>query len=111
MKIWIDAQLSPHLAPWINSEFSNLEALSVKQLGLRDAEDLEIYLAARKAQAIIMTKDEDFVSLLKRKGPPPQVIWITCGNTSNTYLKSLLEFHLPSAIDLLKKVDLVEISG
>jgi predicted nuclease of predicted toxin-antitoxin system len=37
-----------------------------------------------------MTKDSDFVALLDRFGPPPQVIWITCGNTSNARLKEIL---------------------
>ena len=32
----------------------------------------------------MITKDRDFVELLGRLGPPPKIIWITCGNTSNT---------------------------
>ena len=30
--------------------------------------------AARSASAVVMTKDSDFVSLLERFGPPPQVV-------------------------------------
>lgn len=48
-----------------------------------------------------MTMDIDFVRLLDRYGPPPRVIWVTCGNTSNDSLKSILERSLPSALDLL----------
>ena len=38
----------------------------------------------------LMTKDADFLSILDRLGPPPQIIWVTCGNTSNARLKELL---------------------
>jgi predicted nuclease of predicted toxin-antitoxin system len=37
-----------------------------------------------------MTKDEDFAELVLRNSPPPQVIWIRCGNTSNSRLQEIL---------------------
>lgn len=36
MKLWIDAQLSPHLAKWIAENFAAIEAVAVRDLGLRD---------------------------------------------------------------------------
>ena len=81
MKFWIDAQLSPTLAPWLNDTFS-VQAFSIQRLGLRDADDMRIFSAAREEKAIVITKDQDFVQLLNQFGPPPQVVWITCGNTS-----------------------------
>jgi hypothetical protein len=38
MIIWIDAQLSPALAPWIETTFG-VEARALRELGLRDATD------------------------------------------------------------------------
>ena len=73
MKIWIDAQLSPALAPWLSDTFA-VEAFSVQRLGLRDASDEKIFFAARAEKAIMITKDRDFVQLLERLGPPPKVI-------------------------------------
>jgi predicted nuclease of predicted toxin-antitoxin system len=59
-----------------------------------------------------MTKDSDFVSLLERFGPPPQVLWVTCGNTSNLRLKEILTSTLPKALELLNSGEkLVEISA
>ena len=110
MTIWIDAQLSPALALWLTETFAEVEAFSAKFLGLRDAEDEEIFKAAREAEAVVMTKDQDFVALLDRLGPPPKVIWLTCGNTSNAHLKHLLGQTLPDALGLLIKEPLVEIS-
>ncbi|MBP7282112.1 MAG: DUF5615 family PIN-like protein [Leptospiraceae bacterium] len=110
MKIWIDAQLSPSLAIWINSTFG-IESYSLKFLGLRDADDIEIFEKARQEEDIvIMTKDNDFLNLLYELGSPPKIIWITCGNTSNDYLKKILLVNLIQAIELLQSGErLVEI--
>ena len=59
-----------------------------------------------------MTKDRDFVDLVDRYGVPPQIIWLTCGNTSNTRLREILSATLPDALELLRSGEmLVEISG
>jgi predicted nuclease of predicted toxin-antitoxin system len=57
-----------------------------------------------------MTKDSDFVMLLEELGPPPQNIWLTCGNTSNARLRQILANALPQALMLLESGEaLVEI--
>jgi predicted nuclease of predicted toxin-antitoxin system len=81
-------------------------------LGFRDAEDEEILLAAKKANAIVMTKDSDFIILLDRFGAPPQIIWLTCGNTSNARLKEILVSTLEAATQLLESGErIVEINS
>jgi predicted nuclease of predicted toxin-antitoxin system len=108
--LWVDAQLSPALAPWITKHLG-IEAYSVKRLGLRDAADNDIFKAARETSAVIITKDADFVRLVERKGPPPNIIWLTLGNTSNAHLRAVLGRALLSAIDLIECGEsLVEIS-
>jgi predicted nuclease of predicted toxin-antitoxin system len=110
MIIWIDAQLSPSIAFWIAENF-NIQAVALRDLGLRDAEDIEIFDAAKKANAIVMTKDSDFVSLLEKFDAPPKIIWLTCGNTSNANLKIILSKTLQDAIDFLESGEkIVEIS-
>ncbi len=109
--IWIDAQLSPAIAPWISSNFA-VKAVAVRDLGLREATDQEIFSAAKRENVIVMTKDRDFVLLLDRLGPPPQVIWIRCGNTSNARLKEVLASTLPKALELLDSGErLIEINA
>ena len=79
---------------------------------MRDAEDLEIFEAAKVQNVILMTKDSDFVSLVERLSSPPQIIWLTCGNTSNSRLCEILVKTLPTALELLRAGEqLVEISG
>jgi len=59
-----------------------------------------------------MTKDSDFVDLVNRLEAPPQIIWLTCGNTSNARLREVLISTLPDALELLQAGEkLVEISG
>lgn len=111
MTLWIDAQLSPQLAPWLDQSLG-IAAVAVRDLRLRDAKDREIFLAAREAGAIVMSKDSDFVDLVRRHGPPPKLIRITCGNTSNAYLKALLVDTLPRALELLEGGEpVVEVGG
>ena len=112
MKLWIDAQLSPLLAKWITENFVTIEAIAVRDLGLRDAEDQVIFFSAREANATVMTKDSDFLELQKRLGTPPKIIWVTCGNTSNERLKEILAANLRQACELLESGEiLVEITG
>jgi len=111
MTIWLDAQLSPAIATWIRLQYG-VSAVALRDLGLRDATDREIFFAARVADAVVMTKDSDFVSLLEKHGPPPKVIWLTCGNTSNARLQEILIGTLEKALELLQAGErLVEISA
>jgi predicted nuclease of predicted toxin-antitoxin system len=102
MKLWLDAQLPPGLAGWIEAKF-RLPARAVRDLGLRDAEDEEIFRAARAADAIVITKDSDFLVLLERYGPPPRVVWVRCGNTTNAYLREIFSNRLALALALLQE--------
>lgn len=109
-KVWIDAQLSPAIADWLSNTFP-VKAVALREIGLRDATDREIFAQAKQANAIVMTKDSDFVQLLAAYGPPPQIIWLTCGNTSNAHLKQILTRSFTQALSLLATGEaLVEIS-
>jgi predicted nuclease of predicted toxin-antitoxin system len=111
MTIWIDAQLSPAIATWITNTFA-VTALALRDVGLRDAEDPEIFETAKAQGIIFMTKDSDFADLVNRLGSPPQIIWLTCGNTSNARLREILSVTLLEALELLRSGEaLVEISG
>jgi len=108
--IWIDAQLSPALAPWLTTEFG-IEAFSVRFLNMVRWKDLEIYNAARAANVAVLTKDSDFVLLQERLGAPPSVLWVRCGNTSNAHLKDVLRRTFPAAYALVQAGEpLVEIT-
>ncbi len=111
MIIWIDAHLSPAIAAWITSTFG-ITAVALRDLGLRDAEDPEIFEAAKAEGVVLMTKDSDFVDLANRFGAPPKIIWLRCGNTSNAQLQNILRSTLLDSLELLRSGEvLVEIRG
>lgn len=109
MKLWVDAQLSPAIARWL-TETRAVDAVAVRDLGLRDAEDSRIFFEARENGAVVLSKDKDFVELVLRHGPPPAIIWITCGNTSNARLQEILSRAWPMIVRLLSSGEkLVEV--
>ena len=71
-------KMSPAIATWISSNYA-VSAVAIRDLGLRDAEDKEIFEAAGQEKAVVMTKDSDFVLLLDKLGAQPQEFWVTCG--------------------------------
>ncbi len=97
MTIWLDAHISQSLAPWIATNFG-VECVAVRDFGLRDALDPPIFAAAREAGANVMTKDADFAEMVGRLGPPPRVLWLRCGNTSNAAMRELLSRELSRAL-------------
>jgi predicted nuclease of predicted toxin-antitoxin system len=50
-----------------------------------------------------MTKDDDFVGLVNRRGAPPQVILVTCGDTSNACLRRLIDTAWPVVVRMLER--------
>ena len=101
-EIWLDAQLSPALSSFI-FQLCTIHCKPIRELGLRDANDAEIFSKAKEQQKtiIIITKDSDFVDLLIRHSAPPKIIFLTCGNTSNDILREIFSMRLAEAINLL----------
>jgi predicted nuclease of predicted toxin-antitoxin system len=65
--IWVDAHISPAVAQWVSVELGH-PAASVRDLGLRNAKDKDIFAAARQANVIVMTKDSDFAEMVEISG-------------------------------------------
>ena len=110
MIFWIDEQISPKFAVWLAQRFQ-VECHSVDTLGYFNTPDIEIFEKARAENVIVITKDRDFREMVLKKGTPPQVVWVTCGNTSTARLQVIFEKAFPLALDLLKNGEaLVEIT-
>jgi len=70
-----------------------------------------IFQAARDASATVLTKDADFSHFLEQHGPPPKIIWLTCGNTSNANVRRILMETFAAALKLLESGEsIVEIT-
>ena len=109
MTVWLDNQLPPALTAWISANLG-VECASVRALALQGAADLEIFEAARAVGAVVMTKDADFAALVHQLGVPPQIVLVTCGNTSNAHLREILATAWPTVREMLERGEpLVEI--
>lgn len=110
MTVWVDAQLSPKLAQWLTASLG-VEAVHVRELGLLHASDRAIFDAARDAGVAVITKDADFVALVEQRGPPPQILWVTTGNTPNLAVQELLrEIWIAASALLAAGTPLIEVT-
>lgn len=110
-EIWIDANLPPSLAKWITHSLGHA-AYSFAFLGALTSNDFSVFQNAKaRNNIIILTKDEDYVSLVEKYGPPPKIIWVTIGNCSKEKLKELIMSKMPSAIDMLNESPIVELTN
>jgi predicted nuclease of predicted toxin-antitoxin system len=76
--LWLNNQRPPTLATWMRSTLP-VDCIPIRDMNLHRASDHEIFVAARDAQVVVMTKVADFVALVDQHGAPPHVILVTCG--------------------------------
>lgn len=81
MNILLDQNISFRVAALLSNTFENVR--QIRELGLIDASDLEIWSYARKHKYTIITFDSDFIDLANLKGSPPKIIWLRFGNSTN----------------------------
>ena len=84
MRFLVDAQLLPSLARFLRT--LGEEAIACRDVGLRDADDGEIWQFAIAARWCIVTKDEDFAVRHMSETSGPQIVWLRIGNTTNPAL-------------------------
>ncbi|MCF8363291.1 MAG: DUF5615 family PIN-like protein [Prolixibacteraceae bacterium] len=66
------------------------ESTTVKNEGLINATDKEIWDYAKKHNYIIVTQDSDFNDLNSLYGFPPKIIWLRMGNLKTTSIVNIL---------------------
>jgi len=72
------------------------ETLHVVEVGLRDADDAQIWEYAVREGTTVLTKDEDFAARRLREPHGPTVIWLRLGNCSRAALVRWLTALLAS---------------
>jgi predicted nuclease of predicted toxin-antitoxin system len=78
-----DTNIPPQLARSLRS--NGFEAIHVLDIGLEAADDSAVWKYAADRDAIIVTKDTDFVRS-DASQPSPRVILVCTGNCSNSWL-------------------------
>jgi predicted nuclease of predicted toxin-antitoxin system len=98
VRIIIDQQLPPLLAGWFRDQ--GLDAVHVRELGMSSAPDTDIWAEAARDDAVILSRDEDFVGLTRAGGA--RLVWIRVGNCSNTTLLAMIEANWPTILTRLE---------
>jgi len=108
VKFLIDAQLPPRLACALTE--AGHQAEHVEDLGMRHAKDSVIWEYAMTQQAVIVSKDEDFVERVRRTPGGPVIVWLRIGNAANAALLSWFLPILPSVVARIRSGDrLIEV--
>ena len=100
MRFLVDAQLPPSLARFLTT--IGEEAIACRDVGLRDADDGEIWRFAIAGGWCIVTKDEGFAVRHMTQAGGPQVVWLRIGNSTNPVLFQWLEPLWPEIIRELR---------
>lgn len=103
MKILLDQNISYRVIKTLQLHYPAIEG--VKQNGLVNKNDFEIWDFAKQNAFAITTNDEDFSILATYHGAPPKIIWIRRGNLSNIEFVDLLIEFKGAIIDFISSED------
>lgn len=91
MKLLFDQNLSPRLPSILADLYP--DSVHVREVGLRDAQDTDIWDYARLNGFVIVSKDSDFQQRSLLYGHPPKFIWLRVGNCTVRLIEELLRKH------------------
>jgi predicted nuclease of predicted toxin-antitoxin system len=106
VRFLIDAQLPPGLVGYLTAQ--GHEAEHVADIALATASDRRIWDRAVATGAVLITKDEDFVTMraLSRAGGPA-IVWVRVGNTTRSALISVFGSVLPEILEAIERGETV----
>ncbi len=108
MKLLFDQNISFRILKQISDVYP--EAKQVKDVGLENSSDSEIWEFARKNNYCIVTFDSDFYDLSVIKGIPPKIIWLRTGNTSTISIAKVLIDNQELIREFIQSPDYKELS-
>ena len=88
MKLLFDENVSPKLPQMLANEYPG--SVHIREVGLRGAEDRQIWDYGCAQGFAIVSKDADFRERSFVEGFPPKVIWLDVGNAGTTMIAGLL---------------------
>ena len=100
MKLLFDEHLSFKLVSRLNDIFPNSKHVS--DVGLKFANDKDIWDYARNNKFTIVSKDSDFVDFADLYGHPPYLIWIRSGNIRVDQIEHLIRKYTIRIISIFE---------
>jgi len=108
VKLLFDQNISFRIIKKIDSFFSGSK--QVRDLGLEDASDIEIWKFAKLNDFIIVTFDADFADISNIKGCPPKIIWLRMGNMTTLHISEILKKYHSTIKDFAENIEYSEIA-
>ena len=100
MKLLFDENLSHRLAEKLSDLFPR--STHVRLVGLKSAEDPEVWQLAVADDFVIVSKDSDMHDRSLLFGFPPKVIWIRLGNCSTREVENLIRRELEKITEFVE---------
>lgn len=104
MKILFDQSISHRLIKRISDIFP--ESKQVREIGIVNSTDREIWEYAKNEKYIIATFDADFYDFSLVWGHPPKIIWSRTWNQTTSEVEFLLRKHFQNIEDFSQDDDL-----
>lgn len=92
MKLLLDQNLSHQLVVRLADIYPDSE--HVRNIGMKNADDVMLWDYAKQHGFVLVTKDEDFHARSLLFGHPPKVLWVRGGNCSTELVETLLRKNL-----------------
>ncbi len=108
MKLLFDQNISFRIISKIKLNFP--DAKQVRQLGIENYSDVEIWKFAKQNEYTIVTFDGDFYDLSNFKGFPPKIIWLRFGNTKTDFIANIINSRHSIIKDFISSVAYSEIA-
>lgn len=100
MKLLFDENLSPRLAEHLAGRFP--DSTHVRNVGLKSADDPEVWDFASRNGFVIVSKDSDMHDRSLLLGFPPKLIWIRLGNCSTHQVENLIRREIDMILNFIE---------
>jgi predicted nuclease of predicted toxin-antitoxin system len=91
MRLLFDQNISFRVVKQLKTTFP--EVTGVRESGLVNADDYEIWEYARQNNYTVVSFDKDIPDIGSVKGYPPKIVWLRTGNMSNQAILALFLDH------------------
>jgi len=108
VKLLFDQNISFRIISKIGINFP--EAKQVRQLGIENYSDIEIWKFAKENKFTIVTFDADFFDLSNFKGHPPKIIWLRFGNTKTDFIANIINSRNSIINNFINSIEYSEIA-
>ena len=88
IRLLLDENLAESLVRHLAGTYA--EVLHVRGLGHGGAADAAVWELAKRHDAILVSRDEDFRAMSVMYGPPPKVVWLNIGNPRSAVVAQVL---------------------